>query len=383
MSSLKIDNLESISLPMSSEPSTHIHDFKLFKQYLADSKRRFTAESYDKISFVIGNEAMDLDSLVSSLAYAYLLQQKEASKSHLTLPVLNLPKADLASRKHLIYLLKQLSIPTDHLLFWDELEAMQLPPVERYYHLVDHNRLAFQQSHLSPNVKSIVDHHHDSHDNYPKLEHKVIKTVGSCATLIWELFNKSKITLTGEGWVKLFLAAIYIDTSRLKNSSKTTQSDIYASDALLSIFSDIEGLYEGLHKAQQDLTGLSFKQILYRDLKKYKDPKLRYSISSIPISWDMQKLLKEPNNLKTLQELCSAKELDACFVLSKNSSQRELFIFAPNAAKLNRLISKLSDNSSLKSYGLSAATRISDNSYSFKLNSSAARKYIQPLFNFC
>lgn len=382
MSSLKIDNLESISLPMSLDPSIQTHDFEQFKQYLANSKESFIAGNFDKVSFVIGNEAMDLDSLVSSLTYAYFLQQKEVKKSHLVLAVLNLAKTDLSSRKHLLYLLKQLAIPTDHLLFWDELEAKHLPAVGQYYHLVDHNRLAFQQSHLLPNVKSIIDHHHDNHDNYPNLQYKLIKTVGSCSTLIWKLFNKNKLKLAGEGWAKLFLAAIYIDTSQLKNASKTTLQDIHASEALLHLFSGIEDLYKNLQKTQKDLSGLSFKQILYRDLKNYKDSKLRYSISSVPTSWDMQELLKDSSNLKALQELCKSKELDFCFVLSKSKLCRKLFVFSPQTAKLKAVVAKLTQNSSLRKYNLGAAVKISDKGYSFSLDSSAARKYIQPLFSF-
>ncbi|XP_047217134.1 exopolyphosphatase PRUNE1 isoform X5 [Girardinichthys multiradiatus] len=162
---------------------------------------------------VLGNEACDVDSMVSALAFAYLLF-KTAGGDSLVLPLLNIRQSELVLRSDNVFLLRQTGLSPDLLLFRDQLDLRVLHRAGRLrLTLVDHNvlpRLTLQISSslaslpsillllncgcatrlpsdtdLEGAVVEVLDHH--------QLERKLsptcpvtVEMVGSCATLVTE-----------------------------------------------------------------------------------------------------------------------------------------------------------------------------------------------------
>ncbi len=68
-------------------------------QYLLESKTDINYKSIDHL--VMGNEAADLDSMASAIAYAYLMAAKESDKT--IVPVMPIPRADFKPRTEAVY----------------------------------------------------------------------------------------------------------------------------------------------------------------------------------------------------------------------------------------------------------------------------------------
>ncbi len=56
------------------------------------------------VRVILGNEASDLDSMASSVAYAYLLSNDRVSPEETVLPVMNIPRDDFRLRTEAVYL---------------------------------------------------------------------------------------------------------------------------------------------------------------------------------------------------------------------------------------------------------------------------------------
>jgi exopolyphosphatase len=66
-----------------------------FRQFLSRSRQYF--EEKKEIHIVMGNEASDADSIVSSMVFAWFLTEKAEGRS-MYVPVMNIPKQDLELR---------------------------------------------------------------------------------------------------------------------------------------------------------------------------------------------------------------------------------------------------------------------------------------------
>lgn len=264
--------------------------------YLQTSKEYYKENSLKPIShqptihFVLGNESADLDSIASSISYAYFLNSKNGSTEHLYLPLLSLKKGNLALRKDTLYLFDSLQISTEDLLFLDDSSFLETLLDENKLRLilVDHNCLRPDQQHLSSSVEEILDHHFDEKIGYPLLtsENSIITEMGSTCTLVTEKFlNEKSIVLTPE-LATLLLGAITIDTANLRAAEKTKERDRIAQRKLLSIVPEIDpqALFDILISARNDVTGLTPSQLFDKDYKSYAEREIIYGISTVPKS---------------------------------------------------------------------------------------------------
>jgi manganese-dependent inorganic pyrophosphatase len=76
---------------------------------------------------------------------------------------------------------------------------------------VDHNRpnLSIDTKRYTNRIFGIIDHHRDKNTKYMKF--KIIKKIGSCATIIYYLYKKNNIEISSKE-AKLFYYAIVADT---------------------------------------------------------------------------------------------------------------------------------------------------------------------------
>lgn len=76
-------------------------------------------QQYKQIHVVLGNESCDLDSVVSSLVFAYFRKEHtyQDKLGHVVLPILNLNSEELNLRTEVCYVLEEVGISRDHLLF--------------------------------------------------------------------------------------------------------------------------------------------------------------------------------------------------------------------------------------------------------------------------
>ncbi|KAM3873562.1 exopolyphosphatase PRUNE1 [Diretmus argenteus] len=236
--------------------------------------RRATQGNADETSpgfhVVLGNEACDLDSMVCALAYAYFLSKTLQSET-VVLPVLNVRQSELVLRSDNIFLLRQTGLCPELLLFRDQLDLRALQRAGRLQlTLVDHNVLPSSDSDLEEAVVEVIDHH--------LLERKpsasclvTVETVGSCATLVTERIVQKAPEVLDQQLAQLLYGTILLDCVNMApEAGKVTPKDSQYAAALQARFPGLPprgAMFQSLHNAKFDVSGLTTEQMLLKDMK--------------------------------------------------------------------------------------------------------------------
>ncbi|KAK8849738.1 hypothetical protein IAR55_005073 [Kwoniella newhampshirensis] len=324
---------------------------------------------------VMGNEAGDLDSIASSIAYAQLSSSLLAQR---TIPLTLTPSSLMKLRPENLLAFQMAQIPPSALLHPESLPipTTELASLGVNFALVDHNRLlpAFGDN---GEVLAIIDHHDDegAHPNAPVRE--ITVPTGSCSSLVvkhfrpqWEASLKAGGGPVPQELATLLLSAMLIDTGGLKSGGKATPVDydsaafLYPISTLSSSDSEVSATQtnttltsssleaqvpstlantaENLLETKMDVSGLSTYDLLLRDYKEYAlptsssaYPTLKVGLSTVPLG--LKKWLeKEEDGWQTLlsevDQYMEAKTLDIEGILTtyrsekKGKGKRELVI---------------------------------------------------------
>lgn len=310
-----------------------------------------------------------MDSFASSLLYAYLSSPGTAQNQSSLIPLLAIPRADLNLRPEFLYLLKELQLPSQDLIFIDDIPSSILtgktlspsstpqpqPTAKNEVVLVDHNVLQerlFATSRTT--VTGIIDHHKDE-EKHLDASPRIIAVSGSCSSLVTG-WGKSKWSdgKAGKDAAKLALAAILIDTSNMH--MRVTDHDRAAVEFLegklggngVSIIGDHDhdgnksssstpwnstAFFEKLSTAKASLDPLCLKDILRKDYKQWTTlpsqtsatPTLTIGFSSVvkPHSYLCSTSRGGPAEfLKTLQEFAQERSLDIMTVMTAYNDER-------------------------------------------------------------
>ncbi|KAI1353750.1 exopolyphosphatase-like protein [Xylaria sp. FL0043] len=245
------------------------------KTFLATARAALTTQSPKRstpLTFVVGNESADLDSLCSALLLAYFQTYAppkhrssagDASTSTLHIPICHLERADLALRPEFTAVLRDGGIKGEDVFTLEDVlpsqqketknstkskrnEAPVLRPEDTRWLLVDHNAMTGALAKVfGHRVIGCVDHHADEGAVPRDAELRVIEKSGSCASLVLAQCKDVWATLSagnekGEGGgdvrkdddaqidaqiARLALAPILIDTTNLRDENKTTEYD--------------------------------------------------------------------------------------------------------------------------------------------------------------
>lgn len=271
-------------MPYSSNQHLNPPDFKFSASDLAElrdflysglvrlkSAMTQPADRMPEVHVIMGNESADLDSVVSSIVRAYQLFMAN-NDSGIYLPYINICREDLKLRKDVLYLLDQLNIPTEYLSCIDDLITPDaiLERQRLNLHLVDHNKLNPKQIHLIGAVTSIIDHHMDSEEFYPRMIFKEIEVVGSCATLVAnKLFLYKPCEIIPKALAALLLAPVLIDTDKLTSPTKTTPADSKLVQQLALRFDEpfIDDFFTKIREKKDDISDASDLDLLSKDFK--------------------------------------------------------------------------------------------------------------------
>ena len=98
--------------------SNRIDSLNLYLQ-----QARVNVRGPDGGAIVMGNEAADLDSMVSAMLYGLLASSRHAPGSPSVAPVINCPRNDFSLRTEAVYLFTELNVDVAALLFIDEVDV--------------------------------------------------------------------------------------------------------------------------------------------------------------------------------------------------------------------------------------------------------------------
>ncbi|MGH0181737.1 UNVERIFIED_CONTAM: hypothetical protein FKN15_007652 [Acipenser sinensis] len=166
-------------------------DFFISVNELASKSTKRSEEEGSAVHVVLGNEACDLDSMVSAITFAYFLAKTSAKTPKTLIPVLNIPRSELPLRTEGTYFLRENGIAEESLVLRDEVDLHALHRAgQLLLTLVDHNVLPGADSVLEGAVVEVVDHR--PLERAPSAGCAVTsEPVGSCATLIAERIARS------------------------------------------------------------------------------------------------------------------------------------------------------------------------------------------------
>ncbi|KAI9651597.1 MAG: Exopolyphosphatase [Alyxoria varia] len=262
----------------------------------------------DVVTLVIGNESADLDSIVSSLLYAYLKTASLSSKrqgdlngaskprSWMHIPVLNIPRADVHIRPELLKLLPRANLEPEHLITIEELldDPSDTPSFKakttssgesnasKYSTLQAHHTRIFFVDHNTPDgplgsafedsIVGCIDHHEDEgrvsrhqlsskgdvgidREAYPR----IITKCGSCTSLVvkhgrpsWDRLSESAFAAAGANSPKD--ASDGVEESAVRRTWDTQIAQL----ALGSILIDTHNLTDTSKTTEDDVDAVKY-----------------------------------------------------------------------------------------------------------------------------
>ncbi|KAM5345205.1 hypothetical protein ACJ41O_011067 [Fusarium nematophilum] len=266
--------------------------------FLAAARTALTAPAAQRkcpLTFVVGNESADLDSLCSALVYAYIRTHSPPHTLHI--PLSNLSREDLALRTEMTAVLKHAGLSLKDLLTLSELPDLQ--PEDTRWLLVDHNSLTGPLKKFSSRVFGCVDHHADEHAVSEDAEPRIVEPCGSCMSLVvdesreaWEDLvsrdvegSSSDAAAENDKLSKIGLAPILSDTNNLTAKEKVREKDPRAVSFLEARIRDPsfsrDAYFDEISAVKEDISGLSFRDIFRKDYKEWDGSGLKLGISCV------------------------------------------------------------------------------------------------------
>ncbi|KAK5991317.1 Putative exopolyphosphatase [Cladobotryum mycophilum] len=318
------------------------------KKFLSTARTALTGPAPQRhvpLTFVVGNESADLDSLCSAVICAYIRSNSPPHTLHI--PLSNLPRADLALRTEMTDVLKHAGLVPEDLLTLSELP--DLKPEETQWVLVDHNALTGELKKFQNQVVGVVDHHVDEKVTKDDVVPRVIEPCGSCTSLViseyrsaWDAFppldkDDSTAATEDDRLARLSLAPVLIDTINLTEESKVKEKDLLAVDYLESKILDKhfnqKAFFDEVTAVKEDISKLSFRDIFRKDYKEWEEAGLTLGICCVVQNFDyLLDKAGEPGVLiKDLADWAEERKLDVVSVMTTSNPggefQRHLLVW--------------------------------------------------------
>ncbi len=314
--------------------------------YLIDLKKRM--EGNLTFHCVMGNEASDLDSMASSVAYAYFLSRTKQKPGELYLPLINIPGADFKLRTEAVYLFEKTGINVENLIFIDHISLADLRDrCSLKLTLIDHNKLASSQEKFQDGVEEIVDHHKDE-GLYSPTEGRTIEPVGSAATLVAEKMINLDTAPLEPAIAELLLGTILLDTVNLDpQAQRVTPKDEAVAMRLFEITGAGQNeLFNKLQAEKFNTSALDTPDLLRKDYKEWQMGAVKLGISSVllPVKeW----LKKDPGIVEKFSKYAQSRKLDILLAMNAYTNpefKRELVVFSADDQLKEKTVSFLLDS---------------------------------------
>ncbi|XP_038137104.1 exopolyphosphatase PRUNE1 [Cyprinodon tularosa] len=285
------------------------------------------------VHVVLGNEACDVDSMVSALAFAYFLF-RTAGGDPPVLPLLNIRQSELVLRSDNLFLLRRTGLSPDLLLFRDQLDLRALHTAGRLrLTLVDHNVLPSSDADLEGAVVEVLDHHQLERKASPSCP-VTVEMVGSCATLVTERIIQKAPQILDQQLAQLLYAAMVLDCVNMAPAAgKVTPKDSQYAAALETRFPALPprgALFQELQEAKFDVSGLNVEQMLLKDMKAVSGS-LNIAVPVLYIT--LEEFLQRPDLEAELSAFCHKFGYDLLIMMTISFTEskepiRELGVFS-------------------------------------------------------
>ncbi|XP_040435979.1 protein prune homolog 2 isoform X1 [Falco naumanni] len=229
----------------------------------------------EKVHVVLGNKSCDLDSLISTLAYAYFLD-KVSPPDVLCLPVLNIPRQDFSYFTETRCILEELNIPESFHIFRDEINLHQLNAEGKLsLTLVNSNMLTSEDKSLESAVVKVINPDEQC-DGSLELQ------ASSSSLVVKEILQEAPELITQQ-LAYLLRGSILFKCMSLEADRITDQQEKVLS-ILEEKFPDLpprEEIISVLQETSFNPQGVSIEEIMLKDLKEISDGEIKVAISTV------------------------------------------------------------------------------------------------------
>ncbi|XP_074934817.1 protein prune homolog 2 isoform X2 [Phalacrocorax aristotelis] len=229
----------------------------------------------EKVHVVLGNKSCDLDTLISTLAYAYFLD-KVSPPDVLCLPVLNIPRRDFSYFTETRFILEELNIPESFHIFRDEINLHQLNAEGKLsLTLVNSNMLTSEDKSLESAVVKVINPDEQC-DGSLELQ------ASSSSLVVKEILQEAPELITQQ-LAYLLRGSILFKCMSLEADGITEQQEKILS-MLEEKFPDLpprEEIISVLQETQLNPQGVGIEEAMLKDLKEISDGEIKVAISTV------------------------------------------------------------------------------------------------------
>nr|WP_321403037.1 DHHA2 domain-containing protein [uncultured Desulfobacter sp.] len=352
--------------------------------FLADARSRAQTQDIDMLVF--GNEAADLDSVVSAIGLAWVLAHD--SKPCTALPLIPTRRDDFRLKTESRWVLSQTGIAVENLFFLDDIQPLdRLISRVKGFALVDHNKPSHVFLKYEEKIKFIMDHHEDLM-LYPYALGR-IEPVGSCATLVGEDLidhnKKEPAENIPQSLAALLLGAILIDTVNLDpKAGRMTPNDQRVVAHLTPIAGlDTDKFYQGIRAAKSDISEMNTRDLLRRDCKTFKFNTVSCTVASVPLDLE-QWMVRDMNLAKGIKAY--AQEVQADILMTMNTQRmpefsRGISVFCKSPDLFTTMLAMLTFNLDLEVITPPQGFAPGDVHFFRQGNLSLSRKKLEPILD--
>jgi exopolyphosphatase len=362
--------------------------------FLARAKETFRTRDAGTCDVVVGNEACDLDSVASALAYAYATSAATTTDG-IVVPIVPCKADELDLRPDIKRALERAGVERESLLFADSETVAKTP---KSVCLVDHNALSVRMFPVEWNerVTRVIDHHDDS-GMYADEAERVIELIGSCSSLVYrDVLAPASESRDFKEVAQLLLSAIVLDTRFLDASTtRAAPVDFSAADSLRRVLdwseADMRDEYEALSAARHDQSSFTCGQLLAKDYKQWKMGEFEVGIASFGVKLQDLIARQDANSIDAeCVRFIDACEIDILFMMSSFEDEennraytRQIAVTASASARgvnLDDVMGKLGAGTPLEKIHLAEGAPDALRTQSYRMGDvKASRKKVQPL----
>ncbi|KAM5191603.1 uncharacterized protein ACMZJ9_000839 [Mantella aurantiaca] len=311
------------------------------EEFLQRTKSRLDQSKHmETVHIAIGNKCCDLDSIISTLAYAYYLD-KVSSPSVLCLPVLNVTRVEFSYYSETRFLLEELDIPESYLTFKDEINLHGLNDEERLsVTLVNFSAFTSEDECLASSVVKVIDPgkrfdgDQEIHDS-------------SSALVAREILEEAPELVTHQLAHLLRGSILFCCLSAENERLCTEQEKIIGT--LEQRFPELlprEEILSGLQETRLHTQGTSVEEIILKEFKELCDGNIKVAITTMHMS--LEDLISYRNIIGDLKVFLDKYEIDILILLAsytseEQSSRQQIAVYSDNPELCSQVCCELEE----------------------------------------
>ncbi|KAM9367425.1 protein prune homolog 2 isoform 2-T2 [Phaethornis superciliosus] len=294
----------------------------------------------EKVHVVLGNKSCDLDSLISTLAYAYFLD-KVSPPDVLCLPVLNIPRKDFSYFTETRFILEELNIPESFHIFRDEINLHQLNAEGKLsLTLVNSNMITSEDKSLESAVVKVINPDEQCDGN---LELQA----SSSSLVVKEILQEAPELITQQ--LAYLLRGSILFKCMSSEADKITDHQEKVLSILEEKFPDLpprEEIISVLQETQFKPPGVSIEEVMLKDLKEISDGEIKVAISTVYMTLEDCMLHRSlVGDLKTFIDKYGFDVLVilANCLLDEKQTKRQIAVYSENLELGNQICCELEE----------------------------------------